>query len=54
MALDYAKSVAKEFGVGESRTVEFDKRKAKEDVTGEGNTKKKGKKGKKAAEAEAE
>ena len=54
MAFDYAKSVAKEFGVGESRTVEFDRKKAKDDVTGDGDTKKKGKKGKKAAAAEAE
>jgi len=54
MALDYAKSVAKAFGVGESRTVDFDKDKAKKDVAGEGNTKKKGKKGRKAAAAEAQ
>jgi CRISPR-associated protein Csb1 len=53
LALDYAKTVAKKFGVGESRTVDFDKDKAKKDVTGEGDTKKKGKKGKKAAEAGA-
>jgi CRISPR-associated protein Csb1 len=52
-ALEYARSVAKAFGVGESRTVDFDKKKAKEDVTGEGDTKAKGKKGKKAAAAEA-
>jgi hypothetical protein len=35
--------------VGESRTVPFDREKAKADVRGEGDTKTKGKKGKKAA-----
>ncbi len=44
-ALKYAKATAAAFGVGESKTVEFDKERAKKDVQGEGDTKK----GKKAA-----
>jgi CRISPR-associated protein Csb1 len=48
IALEYATEAAKEFGVGESKTVPFDTEKAKADVSGEGATKKKGKKGKKA------
>jgi CRISPR-associated protein Csb1 len=47
-ALEYAKSAAKAFGVGESKTVEFDKERAKKDIQGDGDTKTKGKKGKKA------
>ena len=54
VALEYAESVAKAFGVGKSKTVEFDKERAKKDVKGEGDTKTKGKKGKKAVVAEAE
>lgn len=48
-ALAYAAAAAEAFGVGESRTVPFDKDRAKKDVKGEGNTKTKGKKGKKGA-----
>jgi len=48
IALEYATEAAKAFGVGESRTVPFDKEKAKADVKGEGDTKTKAKKGKKA------
>jgi CRISPR-associated protein Csb1 len=47
-ALSYATAAAKAFGVGESKTVEFDKERARKDVMGEGETKTKGKKGKKA------
>ena len=47
-ALAYATAAAKAFGVGESQTVEFDKERAKKDVLGEGETKTKGKKAKKA------
>lgn len=47
-ALGYATAAAKAFGVGEDRTVEFDKERAKKDVMGEGETKTKGKKAKKA------
>jgi CRISPR-associated protein Csb1 len=45
-ALAYAQAVAKEFGVGESKTVTFDKDRAKKDVAadGDGKGKKKGKK----------
>ncbi|MEX0641971.1 MAG: type I-U CRISPR-associated RAMP protein Csb1/Cas7u [Pirellulales bacterium] len=46
-ALAYASAAAKAFGVGESKTVPFDKERAKKDVKGEGDTKTKGKKGKK-------
>jgi CRISPR-associated protein Csb1 len=53
VALEYAESVAKAFGVGKSKTVEFDKERAKKDVKGEGDTKTKGKKGKKTVAAEA-
>lgn len=45
-ALKYATEAAKAFGVGESKTVEFDKERAKKDVKGEGDTKTKGKKAK--------
>lgn len=48
IALEYATEAAKAFGVGESKTVPFDKERAKIDVKGEGDTKTKGKKGKKA------
>ena len=48
-ALEFATEAAKAFGVGESKTVPFDKEKAKADVKGEGDTKTKGKKGKKPA-----
>jgi CRISPR-associated protein Csb1 len=51
-ALEYAKATAKAFGVGEDKTVEFDKERAKKDVKGEGETKTKGKKAKKAEAAE--
>ena len=47
-ALAFANQAAKAFGVGASKTVPFDTKRAKDDVTGEGNTKKAGKKGKKA------
>jgi CRISPR-associated protein Csb1 len=46
-ALEYATAAAEAFGVGESKTVEFDKERAKKDVKGEGDTKTKGKKAKK-------
>jgi CRISPR-associated protein Csb1 len=52
-ALAYAIVAAKAFGVGENRTVEFDKERAKKDVKGEGDTKTKGKKGKKSDAPEA-
>jgi len=42
-ALEYATEAAKAFGVGESKTVDFDKERAKKDVKGEGDTKKTGK-----------
>jgi CRISPR-associated protein Csb1 len=46
-ALAYATAVATAFGVGEGRTVEFDKERAQKDIKGEGETKK-AKKGKRA------
>jgi CRISPR-associated protein Csb1 len=52
-ALSYAREVATAFGVGESRTVKFDGERAKKDVKGEGETKTKGKKGKKPDAGEA-
>jgi CRISPR-associated protein Csb1 len=52
-ALSYATAAAAAFGVGESKAVEFDKERAKKDVLGEGDTKTKGKKAKKAAPGEA-
>jgi CRISPR-associated protein Csb1 len=52
-ALSYAAAAAAAFGIGESKTVDFDKERAKKDVVGEGDTKTKGKKGKKAGPAEA-
>lgn len=48
-ALEYATLAAMQFGVGESKTVPFDKEKARADVKGEGDAKSKGKKGKKSA-----
>ncbi len=45
--LKYAKSVAQAFGVGESRTVDFDRSRAQRDIEGEGQTKAKAKRGKK-------
>lgn len=55
-ALEFALAAAKEFGVGESRTVDFDKALAKQDVSGDagGKTKGKAKKGKGAKSATAE
>jgi CRISPR-associated protein Csb1 len=50
-ALAYAEVAAQAFGVGQSKTVDFDKDRARKDVKGEGDTKTKGKKGKKAAAA---
>lgn len=47
-ALVYATATAKAFGVGESKTVVFDKERAQKDVTGEGDAKTKGKKAKKS------
>lgn len=46
LAIEYAEHTAKSFGVGENRTVEFDKDRARDDINGEGNAKKKGKKDK--------
>jgi len=46
-ALEYAKEAAAVFGVGEARTVPFDKARALKDIKGEGDSKTKGKKGKK-------
>jgi CRISPR-associated protein Csb1 len=43
-ALAYAKIVAAAFGVGESRTVDFDKERAKRDMAGDGDKKGKGRK----------
>ena len=51
--LKFAKEAAQAFGVGDDREVPFDKERAKKDVTGEGETKTKGKKGKKAAQVPA-
>lgn len=48
-AIKYATDAAKAFGVGESRTVPFDKERAKKDVSGEGDTKGAKKAAKKAA-----
>lgn len=45
-ALAFAKAAAKAFGVGESRTVDFDKERAKRDLAGDGEKKAKGKKAK--------
>lgn len=51
-ALQFATAAAKSFGVGESKTVPFDKERAIRDVKGEGETKTKGKKAKKADSTE--
>jgi CRISPR-associated protein Csb1 len=45
-AIVYAKAAAKAFGVGESRTVEFDKERARRGIAGDGEKKAKGKKAK--------
>jgi CRISPR-associated protein Csb1 len=45
-ALKFATAAASAFGVGESKTVDFDKERAKKDVKGEGDTKTKKKKDK--------
>lgn len=50
-AVKFAQAAAKEFGVGESRTVDFDKERAKKDVSGEGDAKTKPKKAKKSKDA---
>lgn len=50
-AVAYATAAADAFGVGEGRTVPFEKDRAIKDVKGEGDTKTKGKKGVKKAEA---
>ncbi|MGO9466996.1 MAG: type I-U CRISPR-associated RAMP protein Csb1/Cas7u [Isosphaeraceae bacterium] len=52
-ALEYARAAAAAFGVGESKTVSFDKERAKKDVAGEGETKTKAKKGKKSEPGES-
>lgn len=52
-AMGFAVAAAKAFGIGESKTVPFDKERAMRDVKGEGDTKTKGKKGKKGAKAES-
>ncbi len=51
-ALKFATDAAKAFGVGESKTVPFDKERAKKDVKGEGDTKKTNKAKAKKTEAE--
>ncbi|MDP1797733.1 MAG: type I-U CRISPR-associated RAMP protein Csb1/Cas7u [Planctomycetaceae bacterium] len=48
-ALKYATEAAKAFGVGESKTVDFDKGRAVKDIKGEGDTKTKAKKDKQPA-----
>jgi CRISPR-associated protein Csb1 len=50
-ALGYAKAAAEAFGVGESRTVGFERERAQRDVKGEGDAKPRGKKGGKKADA---
>lgn len=52
-AIGFAAATAKAFGIGESKTVPFDKERALRDVRGDGDTKTKGKKGKKGAKAES-
>lgn len=47
-ALAYASATATAFGVGRNTTVPFDTKRAKDDVSGQGNTKKAGKKSKKS------
>jgi CRISPR-associated protein Csb1 len=53
-ALEYATAAAHAFGVGESKTVSFDPARAKKDVKGEGDAKKKPRKGGKGKEIPAE
>ena len=53
-ALAYATEAAKAFGVGESRSVVFEKERAKRDVKADGNKKAKTKRGKKSDAAVAE
>ena len=53
-ALNYAIAAAKAFGVGESKSVSFDKERAKKDVMGESEAKTKVKKGKKTETTEAD
>lgn len=48
-AVTFATAAAKAFGVGESKTVPFDKEKAKKDVAKDSDSKSKGKKGKTAS-----
>jgi CRISPR-associated protein Csb1 len=50
VALSYAIAAATAFGVGEDKTVQFDKERAKKDVKGEGETKTKGKAGRTKAD----
>lgn len=50
-ALDFATAAAKAFGVGDNKTVPFDKDRALKDIKGDGDTKSKGKKGKRAEPA---
>ena len=52
-ALEFAREAAEAFVIGESRTVDFDKERAKKDIKGEGDTKTKGKKGKATESASA-
>jgi CRISPR-associated protein Csb1 len=52
VALSYASAAAEAFDVGESKTVAFDKERAKKDVKSDGEAKGKAKKGKKAEAAE--
>ncbi len=52
-ALSYATAAAKAFGVGESRTVEFDRERAKKDVQRRRREEDKAKKDKKAEAGEA-
>lgn len=47
-ALEYAEAAAAAFGVGQSRTVDFDRERAKKDIQGDGSGSKKGKSKKQA------
>lgn len=47
-ALAFARTAAEAFGVGESKTVEFDRRRAERDVRGEGDTRTPGRRGRRA------
>ncbi len=53
-AVAYATAVAEAFGVGENRIVDFDKDRAKRDITGDGDAKKSGKKAAKSKEAKSD